>query len=146
MMLPGTAGKRHGFIRMMQKGEKEIFPRVINLIEEELGDMAVECEFPSADQLMSEPSREITFTEGSLDALDYPDNFFDAINCLDVLEHTYDPEKIIAQFARVLKRRSKVFITHPPLWRSGTEDTTRVSKGLCFPAMLHISISIGIFG
>lgn len=124
--------------RMMQKGEKEIFPRVINLIEEELGDMAVECEFPSADQLMSEPSREITFTEGSLDAIDYPDNFFDAINCLDVLEHTYDPEKIIAQFARVLKPGGKVFITAPTRYGEVEQRIHESIEGTMFPAMLHM--------
>ncbi|HNX28973.1 MAG TPA: class I SAM-dependent methyltransferase [Syntrophomonadaceae bacterium] len=124
--------------RMMKKGDKEIFPKVIKLIEEELGDMAVKCEFPSAEKLLSEPAREITFTEGSLDALDYPDNFFDAINCLDVLEHTYDPEKIVEQFARVLKPGGKVFITAPTRYGEVEQRIHESIEGTMFPAMLHM--------
>ena len=123
---------------MMKKGEKEIFPRVINLIEEELGDIAVQCEFPTAEKLLSEPAREITFTEGSLDALNYPDNFFDAINCLDVLEHTYDPEKIVAQFARVIKPGGKVFITAPTRYGEVEQRIHESIEGTMFPAMLHM--------
>ncbi len=123
---------------MMKKGEKEIFPQVINLIEEELGDIAVHCEFPTAEKLLSEPTREITFTEGSLDALDYPDNFFDAINCLDVLEHTYDPEKIVAQFARVIKPGGKVFITAPTRYGEVEQRIHESIEGTMFPAMLHM--------
>jgi SAM-dependent methyltransferase len=123
---------------MMKKGEKEIFPRVINLIEEELGDIAVQCEFPTAEKLLSEPAREITFTEGSLDALNYPDKFFDAINCLDVLEHTYDPEKIVAQFSRVIKPGGKVFITAPTRYGEVEQRIHESIEGTMFPAMLHM--------
>lgn len=124
--------------RMMKKGDKEIFPRVINLIEEELGDMAVHCEFPSAETLISQPSREITFLEGSLDALPYEDNFFDAINCLDVLEHTFDPEQVIQQFARVLKPGGKVFITAPTRYGEVEQRIHESIEGTMFPAMLHM--------
>lgn len=124
--------------RMMKKGDKEIFPRVINLIEEELGDMAVHCEFPSAETLISQPSREITFLEGSLDALPYEENFFDAINCLDVLEHTFDPEQVIQQFARVLKPGGKVFITAPTRYGEVEQRIHESIEGTMFPAMLHM--------
>ena len=124
--------------RMMKKGDKEIFPQVINLIEEELGDMAVHCEFPSAETLISQPSRDITFLEGSLDALPYEENFFDAINCLDVLEHTFDPEQVIQQFARVLKPGGKVFITAPTRYGEVEQRIHESIEGTMFPAMLHM--------
>ena len=123
---------------MMKKGEKEIFPQVINLIEEELGEIAVQCEFPSAETLLSEPGREITFVEGSIDTLSYEDQFFDAINCLDVLEHTFAPEKIIKEFARVLKPGGKVFITAPTRYGEVEQRIHESIEGTMFPAMLHM--------
>lgn len=124
--------------RMMKKGEKEIFPRVISLIEEELGDIAVQCEFPSAEVLLSEPGREITFVEGSIDDLPYEDSFFDVINCLDVLEHTFDPAKIIKEFARVLKSGGRVFITAPTRYGEVEQRIHESIEGTMFPAMLHM--------
>ena len=123
---------------MMKKGEKTIFPKVIDLIEEELGGIQVECEFPSADDLLSGTSQEVTFVEGSIDALPYPDNYFEAINCLDVLEHTYSPEAIVEQFARVLKPGGRVFITAPTRYGEVEQHIHESIEGTLFPAMLHM--------
>lgn len=123
---------------MMKKGEKTIFPKVIDLIEEELGGIQVECEFPSADDLLSGTSQEVTFVEGSIDALPYPDNYFEAINCLDVLEHTYSPEAIVEQFARVLKLGGRVFITAPTRYGEVEQHIHESIEGTLFPAMLHM--------
>lgn len=123
---------------MMKKGEKTIFPKVIDLIEEELGGIQVECEFPCADDLLSGDSKEVTFAEGSIDSLPYPENYFDAINCLDVLEHTYSPEAIIAQFARVLKPGGRVFITAPTRYGEVEQHIHESIEGTLFPAMLHM--------
>ena len=123
---------------MMKKGEKTIFPKVIDLIEEELGGIQVECEFPSADDLLSGASQEVTFVEGSIDALPYPDNYFEAINCLDVLEHTFSPEAIVEQFARVLKPGGRVFITAPTRYGEVEQHIHESIEGTLFPAMLHM--------
>lgn len=123
---------------MMKKGEKKIFPKVIDLIEEELGGIQVECEFPSAGELLSGKSKEVTFVEGSIDALPYPDSFFDAINCLDVLEHTYSPEAIVEQFSRVLKPEGRVFITAPTRYGEVEQHIHESIEGTLFPAMLHM--------
>jgi len=123
---------------MMKKGEKTIFSRVIDLIEEELGGIQVECEFPSADDLLAGTSKEVTFVEGSIDNLPYPDNYFDAVNCLDVLEHTYNPEAIVEQFARVLKPGGRVFITAPTRYGEVEQHIHESIEGTLFPAMLHM--------
>lgn len=123
---------------LMKKGEKTIFPQVINLIEEELGGMAVYCEFPSSEDLLAGNSQEVHFTEGSIDALSFEENFFDSINCLDVLEHTYAPEKIIQQFARVLKPGGRVYITAPTRYGELEQRIHESIEGTLFPAMLHM--------
>lgn len=123
---------------MMKKGEKNVFPRVMELIEEELGGIDVECEFPSADDLLAGTSKEVTFVEGSIDDLPYPDNYFDAINCLDVLEHTYNPEAIVEQFARVLKPGGRVFITAPTRYGEVEQHIHESIEGTLYPAMLHM--------
>ncbi|NLB88905.1 MAG: methyltransferase domain-containing protein [Syntrophomonadaceae bacterium] len=123
---------------MMKKGEKQIFPQVIKLIEEELGGIDVVCEFPTAESLLSGNSKETYFIEGSIDSLPYEDNFFDAINCLDVLEHTYDPAKIIKQFGRVIKPGGKVFVTAPTRYGEVEQRIHESIEGTLFPAMLHM--------
>lgn len=123
---------------MMKRGEKKIFPRVIKLIEEELGSIAVQCEFPSAEDLLDGTSQEVKFTEGSIDSLPYPDDFFKSINCLDVLEHTFSPETIVKEFARVLKPGGRVFITAPTRYGEVEQRIWESIEGTIFPAMLHM--------
>ncbi len=123
---------------MMNKGEKKVFPRVIKLIEDELGDLVVCCHFPSAEDLLSGSSREVVFTECSIDSLPYEENFFDMINCLDVLEHTYDPAKNIQQFGRVLKSGGRAFITVPTKYGEVEQRIYEGLEGSMFPAMLHM--------
>lgn len=123
---------------LMKRGEKEIFPRVIKLIEEELGSIAVQCEFPRAEDLLDGTSREVTFTEGSIDSLPYPDSYFETINCLDVLEHTYSPKMIIKEFGRVLKPGGRVFITAPTRYGEVEQRIWESIEGTIFPAMLHM--------
>lgn len=123
---------------MMKRGEKKIFPRVIKLIEEELGSIAVQCEFPSAEDLLDGTSQEVIFTEGSIDSLPYPDDYFQSINCLDVLEHTFSPENIVKEFARVLKPGGRVFITAPTRYGEVEQRIWESIEGTIFPAMLHM--------
>lgn len=123
---------------MMKKGETEIFSQVIDLIEKELGDISVYCNFPSAEKLLSGKARDVFFTEGSLEELPYDEDFFDFINCLDVLEHTYCPEDIIKQFARVVKAGGKVFITAPTRYGEVEQRIHENIEGTLFPAMLHM--------
>ncbi|MEA1962344.1 MAG: methyltransferase domain-containing protein [Bacillota bacterium] len=123
---------------MMKQGEKKVFPGVIDLIQEELGGMAVECDFPSAEQLLSGDSSEVFFTEGSIDQLPYAEGYFDAINCLDVLEHTFSPRAIIKEFSRVAKKGGRVFVTAPTQYGEVEQRIHESIEGTMFPAMLHM--------
>lgn len=40
----------------------------------------------------------------------------DAVLCTEVLEHTYDPQKVICEMARILKTGGRAFITVPQGW------------------------------
>lgn len=46
----------------------------------------------------------------------YGDNFFDTVICTEVLEHSTDPEELISEMNRVLKKDGKLYITMPFVW------------------------------
>jgi SAM-dependent methyltransferase len=123
---------------MMKKGDKRTFPRVLKLIEEELGGLIVQCEFPSVEELLSGQSQEVNFYEGSIENLPYGADRFDVINCLDVLEHTYNPGAVIREFNRVLKRGGRVFVTAPTLYGEIEQRIHESIEGTMYPAMLHM--------
>ncbi|MGE5449965.1 MAG: methyltransferase domain-containing protein, partial [Methanomassiliicoccales archaeon] len=124
--------------QMMAEGDQKIFPRVMELIQTELGELLQDIEFPRIDALISGASQGIDFHCGSLDALPYPDQQFAAINCLDVLEHTYKPDDIIQQFYRVSRPGSQVFITVPTSYGAIDQQWHEFNDGNIFPAMLHM--------
>ncbi len=45
---------------------------------------------------------DITYHEGVGESLEFPDNHFDMVFCLDVLEHVQDYRKVVAEIERVL--------------------------------------------
>ncbi len=123
---------------MMSKGKDSFLPRVIRLIETEMGNIIRENKFPSKTGIKENKPHELSFFEGKLDNLIFMDQEFDAIVCLDVLEHTYDPSAALQQFVRVAKTGALVFVTVPntngELYQRMEED----SRGATFPAMLHL--------
>jgi len=59
----------------------------------------------------------------SFPALDYPDNSFDVITCLDVLEHVEDDNQALKEINRIIKKDSVIIMTVPAfqfLW--GLQD------------------------
>lgn len=51
--------------------------------------------------------------ECPVEAIDYPDQAFDVVTCLDVLEHVPNPEEALREVRRVLKDRGKLVVTVP---------------------------------
>ncbi|MGE5396817.1 MAG: class I SAM-dependent methyltransferase [Chitinophagales bacterium] len=123
----------------MKTGETNLFGRVLNLIAAEHGAMTGEYGFPGAEELVTGSSRDIEFTQGSLDSLPYPDATFNAVLCMDVLEHTYSPEAVIKQFARVTKPGAIVFITAPNTCGEIHQRYVESEEGVTFPALLHMN-------
>ncbi|MDX8351177.1 bifunctional 2-polyprenyl-6-hydroxyphenol methylase/3-demethylubiquinol 3-O-methyltransferase UbiG [Cognatiyoonia sp. IB215182] len=87
--------------------------------------------------------REITYDVGVGEALPYPDDAFDAVVCVDVLEHVSDLTQVISEVARVLRPGGVLLfdtINRNPLARFVTitmaEDILRIlPKGTHDPAM-----------
>ena len=56
---------------------------------------------------------DVEFIKGEIDKLSLPAEKFDRIICTEVLEHTKDPEAILKEIARLLKRGGRAIITVP---------------------------------
>lgn len=56
---------------------------------------------------------DVRFVKGEVDKLDLPSASFDRIICTEVLEHTQDPEAILAAMARLLRPYGVAVITVP---------------------------------
>lgn len=59
-------------------------------------------------------SRPDVFADGA--ALPFQDEVFDAVACLEVLEHTPDPASVLAEIRRVLKPGAEAWISMPFLY------------------------------
>jgi len=51
----------------------------------------------------------IIFAKG--EKLPFENNYFDFVNCVEVLEHTDDPEKVLSEIYRVLDNDGQAFVT-----------------------------------
>lgn len=130
--------RARGMARMLQEGKDNFLTRVTGLIETEMGEIFGGNRAFMKDGILEGSQKQLTFIQGSLDSLDFPDQSFDVIVCLDVLEHTYEPSAVIRQFARVTRPGARVFVTVPnangELYQRLEEDF----RGATFPAMLHL--------
>ncbi len=57
---------------------------------------------------------EFTFICADAKSLPYPDNSFDTIIMNDAMEHVGEPEEVLKEVLRVLKKGGKVYINFPP--------------------------------
>jgi 2-polyprenyl-3-methyl-5-hydroxy-6-metoxy-1,4-benzoquinol methylase len=53
------------------------------------------------------------FVKGEVDKLDLPAESYDRIICTEVLEHTVDPEAVLAAMSRLLRRDGAIVVTVP---------------------------------
>lgn len=104
---------------------------------------------PAADAIAAarahaaETGREIDYAVGVGEALPYPDDSFDHVVCVDVLEHVSDLDTVVAEIARVLRPGGWLLfdtINRTPLARFAVvtmaEDVLRLlPKGTHDPAL-----------
>lgn len=57
-----------------------------------------------------------TFTVGDIYAIDQPDNSFDVVYCFEVLEHLHEPDKALAELARVASKHVVLSVPREPFF------------------------------
>lgn len=92
-------------IRVAQNGN--------NIVCSDCNVKALEVSKNNIVDLNPEIRNKITFKESFADNLPFPNNSFDAVVCMEVLEHLVDPRKAVSEFNRVLKDNGKVYVTVP---------------------------------
>ncbi|MCB0640571.1 MAG: methyltransferase domain-containing protein [Phaeodactylibacter sp.] len=140
-----TYRNRYLFVRNQLRAYQPAdgFPRVLNLGTGE-GDYDPMI-LPAAQELVSCDinERDIQFArqlnaglehleyrvENALD-LSFPDNSFDLVISVDVLEHVGQPEQMVAEVSRILKPGGRAFITFPNLEFPWTYDPINRVLGL----------------
>jgi len=130
--------RAQGMAKMLREGNNSFLSRVIGLIETEMGEIFGGNRALIRDGILEKSRKQPTFIQGSLDSLGFPDKKFDVVVCLDVLEHTYDPSKVIREFARVTRPGALIFVTVPNANGELYQRLQEESSGATFPAMLHL--------
>ena len=130
--------RARGMANMLREGKGSFLSRVIGLIETEMGEIFGGNRTLIGEGILEERQKQLTFVQGSLDRLGFHDQEFDVVVCLDVLEHTYDPSKVIREFARVTRPEAMIFVTVPNANGELYQRFEEESSGALFPAMLHL--------
>ena len=60
----------------------------------------------------------LTFAPMEVERLEFADGEFELVAATEVLEHVTDPERALAEMARVAGRHLLVSVPHEPLWRA----------------------------
>jgi SAM-dependent methyltransferase len=69
----------------------------------------IQCSLPAAGA----PALDV---QGDICSLPFADNVVDVILCTQVLEHTREPKRVLAEFYRVLKPGGQLFLSAPLMW------------------------------
>lgn len=130
--------RARGLAELVKKQDLDFFATALKLMETELGSFVGEVQFPKAEEILFGQIGEVDFQQGSLDDLPFGENQFDAVVCLDVLEHTYNPGAVVKQFAKVAKTGGLVYITAPNSCGEMYQRAEEEAQGSAFPALLHM--------
>jgi ubiquinone/menaquinone biosynthesis C-methylase UbiE len=81
--------------------------------------VGVDLEDPKlADEWASRPLPNLEFRPLDVaSGLPFADAEFDLVSAIEVLEHIPDPERVVAEMARVTRSHLLVSVPHEPLWR-----------------------------
>jgi len=87
----------------------ELSKRGMNVVGLELSADSIS----NANQLLESSGLKTKIVQGDARKLQFKDNSFDQIICLDVLEHIEDPSKVFKEVSRCLKKDGQFIITVP---------------------------------
>jgi methionine biosynthesis protein MetW len=82
---------------------------VMNRFEEVVGADVSDSALKIAEQRGLKPCRVNIDDE----RLPFPDNYFDTIACLDLIEHVFEPRILVAEIARVLAPQGTLYMAFP---------------------------------
>ncbi len=68
--------------------------------------------YPSDSKVYNYGELLIPIQQQDMEALTYPDNFFDIVHCVNALDHTKDPHKAVEEMKRVCKKGGWVYLRH----------------------------------
>ncbi len=88
---------------------KEFFNEDVSFFASDVDPELVEIAQKRNPEIVSHPE--------SIYNLKHPDNKFDLIFCLEVLEHLEDPEKGLKELARITNKYAIISVPREPLWR-----------------------------
>ncbi len=71
----------------------------------------------AAEWAAREPRPNLEFRPMAVERLEFADDEFDLVAATEVLEHVDDPQRAVAEMARVARRWLLVSVPHEPLWR-----------------------------
>jgi 2-polyprenyl-3-methyl-5-hydroxy-6-metoxy-1,4-benzoquinol methylase len=81
--------------------------------------VGVDLEDPKLEAEWATRSRpNLAFRAMSVERLEFGDREFDLVAATEVLEHVEEPERAVAEMARVAGRWLLVSVPHEPLWRA----------------------------
>src|SRR3989344_1642066 len=58
----------------------------------------------------------VSFSLGDATKMSFKDNSFDFIFCSSIIEHIKQPEKLVSEIHRVLKKGAVCYLSFPPFW------------------------------
>ncbi|HLP44001.1 MAG TPA: class I SAM-dependent methyltransferase [Candidatus Nanoarchaeia archaeon] len=83
-----------------------------------IGEKTIGVDFlERAIKIGKEVHPHLDLRQGNVYHLDFPDNSFDYVLCLEVLEHLEHPEKALAELRRVAKMGCIISVPREPLFR-----------------------------
>lgn len=83
-----------------------------------IGEKTIGVDFlDRAIKIGKEVHPHLDLRQGNVYHLDFPDNSFDYVMCLEVLEHLEHPEKALAELHRVAKKGCVISVPREPLFR-----------------------------
>jgi SAM-dependent methyltransferase len=98
-------------------GEGETIERLAPLLGDRVS--AIDISSYSVDRA-AERLPEVDVSRGSVTELPFPDDSFDLVLCLEVIEHLDDPRRAVRELARVARRDIVVSVPYEPWFRLGS--------------------------
>ena len=96
-------------------------------------DLGFEVDALDIDAKRFEFHEQISFQEGNLDhPLPYPDNTFDYVIFMEVIEHIYNPGFVISEIKRVLRYGGRLIVSTPNILNIGSRFRFLVSGSFDF--------------